>query len=94
MHHGYVQVRFGSEIKNCRRQQLTLLSGDSCRKVMARGRLRGVVGGLVSGRGDSETSSGDAESEVGPVSPVSSASDGAGGADGDSGAGEHSIEQC
>jgi len=73
-HHGYVQVRFGDEIKNCRRHQLTLLPGGAGRKRRVRDWLGAAAGGFTSDPHDSETSSGSADSEINPVSPVSPAS--------------------
>ena len=44
MHHGYVQVRFGGEVKNCRRQQLTLLPDGPGGKRTARDPPGGSMG--------------------------------------------------
>ena len=74
MRHGYVQVRFGDEVKNCRRHQLTLLPGRAGRQRMTQDWLGDVVDGLTFNRGDNGTSSDNADSEASPVSPVSPAS--------------------
>ena len=71
MHHGYVQVRFGDEVKNCRRHRLTLLPGRIGRQRMTQGWLGDVVDGLASDRSDDGTSSGSADSGASPVSPMS-----------------------
>jgi hypothetical protein len=92
MHHGYVQVRFGDEIKNCRRHQLTLLLGKAGRK--RRGRDWLGASGSASDPHDSETSSGSADSEINPVSPVSLASIEAARAHGDIEGVEDADEQC
>jgi len=92
MHHGYVQVRFGDEIKNCRRHQLTLLLGKAGRK--RRGRDWLGAAGSASDPHDSETSSGSADSEINPVSPVSLASIEAARAHGDIEGVEDADEQC
>ena len=94
MRHGYVQVRFGDEVKNCRRHQLTLLPGKAGRKRMARDWLGDVVGELALNRGDNETSSGNADSEASPASPVSPASADTEGAHGNLEGVEDEIEQC
>ena len=70
MHHGYVQVRFGDEVKNCRRRQLTLLPGRASRQRIRE--RRGDVGdGWALNQGGNGTSSDGADSDANPVSPVS-----------------------
>ena len=90
MHHGYVQVQFGGEVKKCRRQQLTLLPDGPSRKRATQDRLGGTMGGQRWDQEDSGTSSGDADSGASPVSPGSPASADAAGAYGSLGA----VEQC
>ena len=94
MHHGYVQVRFGDETKNCRRHQLTLLPGGAGRKRRVRDWLGAAAGIFTSDPHDSETSSGSADSEINPVSPVSLASVEAARAHGDIEGVEDADEQC
>ena len=73
MHHGYVQVRFGDEIKNCRRHQLTLLPDRIGRQRRTQGRLGEVVDELALDQSDDEGSSGSADSGASPASPMSPA---------------------
>ena len=79
MRHGYVQVRFGDEVKNCRRHQLTLLPSRASRQRIRD--QRGDVGDRWAfSQGDDEMSldSTDMEDDpVSPVSPVSASNEGA-----------------
>ena len=68
MHHGYVQVQFAGEIKNCRRQQLTLMSDGPGPKRAAQDRPECSAPPQGLSQRDSEASSGGANSGASPTS--------------------------
>ena len=94
MHHGYVQVRFGDEVKNCRRHRLTLLPGRIGRQRMTQGWLGDVVDGLELDRSDNGASSGSADSGASPANPMSPALADTPGAHGSLEGAEDRTDQC